>query len=94
MENKDLYNKIEQTLNSLNHIERAEANAFLFTRVMEKMKQPVPGILKPLAVWQIATSMIIILGLNIGIGFYAFNKKTTSSQSTESGYFTNHIYNY
>ena len=101
MENKDLHSKVEQTLNSLDHVERAFANPFLFTRVMEKMPdrsagrpQPALGKLKPIAIWQLAASMVIVLGLNITIGLYVFNKKTTISQTIESGYFTNHIYNY
>ena len=94
MENKDLHSKVEQALRSFDQIKRAEANPFLFTRVIEKMQQPAPGILKPWVVWQLATSMVIIIGLNIGIGLYAFNKKTTTGRQTESRYFTNHIYNY
>lgn len=94
MEIKDLHSRVEQSLHSLNNIQRAEANPFLFTRVIEKMKQPAPGIFKPMVIWQFATSMIVVLGLNIAIGLYIFNQPTTSNQSTQTGYFDNHIYTY
>ena len=94
MENTDFQNKIESTLNSLDGVKRAEVNPFLFTRIIEKMKQPAPGILKPMLIWQAATTMIIVLGLNVAVGLYMFNNRTTANQPTESGYFTNHIYNY
>lgn len=94
MKSKDLHSKIEFTLNSLDGIKRAQANPYLYTRVMERLKYPAPGILKPMLVWQAAASMVIILGLNIAIGFYLFNNNNKVNQSTESGYFINHIYNY
>lgn len=94
MENKDLHSRIEQTLGSIDGIQRAEANPFLFTRVMEKMKQPAPGIFKPMVIWQFATSMVVVLGLNIAIGLYVFNQPTSNTQTSGSGYFDNHIYNY
>ena len=94
MENTDFHNKIESTLNSLDGMKRAEANPFMLTRIMEKMKQPAPGILKPMLIWQAASTMIIVLGLNIAVGLDMFNNKTMANQPTEGGYFTNHIYNY
>ncbi len=94
MKSQDLHTKIEQTLQSIDHIERAAANPFLLTRVLEKMKKPVRIILRPKLIWQVAASLLLVLGLNIGIGWYSSNKKTNKVQSSENGYFTNHIYNY
>ncbi len=94
MENKDLERKIETALASLDHIQRAEANPFLFTQVMEKMTSPAPGILKPMVVWQLAASIILVVGLNLGLGFYSFQKNSSPQQPTENAYFNNHLYYY
>lgn len=94
MKNTDLNNKIEQTLQSIEGIKRAQANPFLLTRVMEGMKKPVPRFLKPIVIWQVAASMAVVLGLNIAIEFYTYKKTTNSQKAADSGYFTNHVYTY
>ena len=94
MENKTLHTRIEQTLTSLDHIKRAEVNPFLLTRVMEQIKKPAPGVFKRVAVWQMASCMLLVLGLNLAIGIYVYNNDSGSEQPTESPYFNNHVYTY
>lgn len=94
MDTKDLNSRIEQTLAGLDGMKRAEANPFLFTRVMEQMKMPAPGIFKRVAIWQMASCMLFVLGLNLAIGFYVYNSNSGSEQPNESAYFNNHIYTY
>ena len=94
MKNQALIEKIEQTLHSLDKIKRAEANPYLFTRIMEGMKRPAKKILKPVLVWQVAASLVIILGLNIAVGIGSARKNTGQAQPAESTYFTNTIYSY
>jgi hypothetical protein len=94
MQNQALIEKIDQTLHSLDEVKRAEANPYLFTRIMEGMKQPVKKILKPVLIWQVAASLVLILGLNIAIGIGSTRKNAGKSQPSESTYFTNTIYSY
>jgi hypothetical protein len=94
MKNKELHEKIEKAMASLDHIQRAEANPFLFTRVMEKMKSPVKSIVQPVLAWRIVAGMAIVIGLNLWIGFYSSHQNTASPTPAESAYFNNHLYSY
>jgi hypothetical protein len=94
MENNPYHIKIEEALNSLDGIKRAEANPFLVTRVLEKMKGPASSLVKPALIWKVAASLLLIVGLNISIGFYKLNHSTSAGNPTESGYFSNHLYKY
>jgi hypothetical protein len=94
MENKTFHKQIEQALNSLDGVKRAQANPFLFTRVMEKLQFQAPLLLKPRLIWRVAFSMLLILFLNIGAGIYIFQKQEQPSATSQDGYFTNQIYSY
>jgi hypothetical protein len=94
MENKTLNTQIEQALNSLDGIKRAPANPFLLTRVMEKLHEPAPRLLKPRLIWQVAVGLLLILCLNIGAGIYVSQKQGQAAATGQEGYFTNQIYTY
>ncbi len=94
MDNKALNTKIEQTLASFDHIKRAEANPFLLTRIKEQMQKPAPGVFKRITVLQMASCMLLILGLNLAIGLYVYNSDSISEPKAESTYFNNHVYTY
>lgn len=94
MENNQYHNKIEQTLNSLNGIQRAEANPFLLTRILEKMKSDRVNLVKPVWMWRVAASFILIIAINVAAGWYISNHTPSKNPSSESGYFSNHMYNY
>jgi hypothetical protein len=94
MENYKHDKRIEQTLNSLEGIQRAEANPFLLTRVLEKMKSATVEWVKPVWVWRVAASFVIILMMNIVIGWYTSSGTPPLNNASESGYFSNHMYNY
>jgi hypothetical protein len=51
-QNQDIEKKVEETLNSLDGIGRANANPFLFTRVEAKLRQPTRN------VWEQVTGYI------------------------------------
>jgi hypothetical protein len=94
MENTKHHNRIEQTLKSLDTIQRAEANPFLLTRVLEKMKSNTIDRVKPVWVWRMTASFILIIAINITVGLYISGNSQPTNASTESGYFSNHLYNY
>jgi hypothetical protein len=94
MENNPYHIKIEEAFKSLEGIKRAEANPFLITRVLEKMKAPVSSLVKPALIWKVAASLILIIGLNISVGLYKLNHSASNRSSAESGYFSNHLYTY
>jgi hypothetical protein len=94
MKNKEFQKKIEETMSSLDGIKRAEANPFLYTRVIALSRQTNRLLIQPKVIWRVAASLFIIVALNISIGLYSRPQKVSSSPSTEDGYFTNHIYHY
>jgi hypothetical protein len=94
MDTNNLNTRIEETLASLDNIKRAEANPFLLTRIKERMNKPAPGVFKRITVWQMASCMLLVLGLNLAIGVYVYNSDSISEQPAESAYFNNHVYTY
>lgn len=59
--------KINETLNSLNGMKRAEASPFLYGRIMERMKQqlPAPVYYTSKAVIQFALAVLLVASLNV-----------------------------
>lgn len=94
MKNQDFHTKIEETLNSLESIRRAEANPFLLTRVLEQMRCGAVELVKPSLIWQAALSFVLVIGINISIGMYSAKANSQTLGPAESGYFSNHQYNY
>lgn len=66
MTNRDQH-ILEDTLNSLRGIKRAEASPFLYGRIMERMKEqlPAPAYYSGKIVIQFALAMLLIASLNI-----------------------------
>lgn len=58
---------IDETLNSLDGMKRAEASPFLYGRIMERMKQqlPAPVYYTSKAVIQFALAMVMVASLNV-----------------------------
>lgn len=56
--NEDLHQKIEETLNSLDGLQRAGANPFLYGKIRERMKG-----LKEIVPQQLAWRMVIALAI-------------------------------
>ncbi len=70
MKNQEFHTTIEETLNSLDGIQRAEANPFLLTRVLEQMSTGMQNVVKPSLIWQASISLVVIISLNIAIGMF------------------------
>lgn len=88
--------EIEKTLNSLSGIQRAEANPYLYGKVMARLQD------KPKAApaffnlrWQLAT-LVALVALN---AFTLLTYKNTQSETSSEGtfakeYFSSNSYNY
>ena len=84
MNKKDIHKKVEETFKVLDTIDKVEVNHFFKHKVLQKI-QAEKVEKKPVFSWftpqlQLATLGVVLL-LNIGTIFYAFN---SSSQSTSS----------
>jgi hypothetical protein len=81
---RNIENKVEKTLSSIDHTERAKANPFLYTRVMASLKEEEKG------AWGKALSFInrpviafaAILAVVIMNSLIFFQSSETSQQTT------------
>lgn len=91
---KSIHNIIEDTINSLDGINQAEVNPFLMTRIMEAVKKPVISYVKPILVKQWIISLMLVLMVNVAVGWYTLGKQQANQKVQESEYFTNQLYSY
>ena len=76
--------KIDEALNSLNGIKRAEANAYTFEKVMMKLSHdrvPVIGIR-----WGWVTVMTMLIVVNTGVVVYSTQSTTANTNGKERYY--------
>ena len=75
--NKDLHSRIEETLNSLDDMQRAEANPYLYSKIRNQLQGQKEFIPKALA-WRMIMALVIVALVNV------FTIRHFSSQSTSS----------
>ena len=93
---RNIENKVEKTLSSIDHTERAKANPFLFTRIMASLKEEEKGL------WGMALSFInrpviafaAILAVVIMNSLVFFQSSETSQTVTEDDQIFASEYNY
>lgn len=77
-------NEIEKTLNSLDGIQRPEANPFLYKKVMNRLhrKEAVVISITPRVVWQAVACFAIIIALNVFVCLRSNNNENTQSENS------------
>ncbi len=74
--------QIDQTLNSLDGLQRAQANPFLYQRIRQRLSTVHPNNrMTPALAWRLAVACLLLLGLNV-ISWARFYK--VEMVSTES----------
>ena len=60
-------NKIEEILNSLDGIQRTEANPFLYEKVMARLEKGDAAVISiaPRIIWQAAACFVVLISLNV-----------------------------
>ena len=83
---KNIQEKVEQAFKSIEDLERAKANPFLFTRIEQRMRSRAQ--LQLYGSWMYKLAMVLILFIAINV--YSYSKlwdsstlKASSSQSTD-----------
>ena len=71
---EDLQKKIDEILNSLDGLQRAEANPFLYGKIRNRLENRQPFVPSPLA-WRLVIALAIVVVLNLFTILY-FQKKT------------------
>jgi hypothetical protein len=71
--NRDLHQKIEDVLNSLDGLQPAAASPFLYSRIRNRMKSDAP-LLSLQWRWRLAVAMIVLLLLNLATLSYQNRK--------------------
>jgi hypothetical protein len=68
-------NKIEETLNSLEGIQKAEANPFLYAQVMARLEkgEAVVVSIAPRVIWQAAACFAVLITLNVLVWAHSNN---------------------
>ena len=70
---EDLQKKIDEILNSLDGLQRAEANPFLYGKIRNRLENGQPFVPSPLA-WRLVVALAIVVVLNLFTILY-FQKK-------------------
>ena len=60
----DLHKKVDEVLNSLDDVQRAEASPFLYSKIRNRMEAPREFLPQQL-VWRLAAALIIVAVLNL-----------------------------
>jgi len=78
--NEELHKKIEETLSSLDGMQRAEANPFLYGKIKHKLESVKEFVPKRLA-WRMVIALAIVAVINM-FTFFHFNsgKKTSGAE--------------
>ena len=87
-------NWIQETLNSINNINRAEANEELYDNIVQRLqKRETKGIpLQSNLVWRVAASITILIGLNVFTLLSQHSKN--ESKTGESNTFATEYFSY
>lgn len=80
--------KIDEVLNSLDGIKSAEANPFLYSRILNKIQTSAKEYTPAKIIWLAAASFLLLLFLNISAFRKAMNKGSSiyQSENAASGY--------
>jgi hypothetical protein len=86
MKKEDIQHKVQEVMESLDGVQRAEANPFLYTKVMNRLQNKSASTRKFLRLsWELAFAMILFTGLNIAAFFYF---KQDDTQNDDNGSIT------
>jgi len=64
MKHQNIQQQIEQTLNSLDGLQKAEANPYLYTRIEQRLKNKQPANYES-TFYRLAWALIIFIALNV-----------------------------
>ena len=77
----DLHKKVDEILNSLDGLQRAEANPFLYGKIRNRLESREPSAPSPLA-WRLVIALAIVVVLNLFTILY-FQKKPGTDTGIE-----------
>ena len=94
MQNEELQHKIEETIQSIDGIKRAEANPFLYTRVMEKLNSaPAASFIKKWVLWPVSAAIVLMIVVNVRV-LTRVDNSALSDNIPEDSYVSIHSYSY
>ena len=80
--NKDLQNRIDETLNSLDGLQRAEANPFLYSKIQNKF-QNRPAFMPQKFAWRMVIAVAVIALVNLFTIRHFQTEKTNGTNGAE-----------
>jgi hypothetical protein len=83
MKNENIERKIEETLNSLENIQRAEANSYLFTRIEQRFKNH-EQVANGNTFYRLAFALILFIIMNV-FTYTKFQSNGVNQGGTKSG---------
>ncbi len=86
MENKNIQSEVEKTLNSLSGLQKAEANAFLYEKVMSGLQKSEARVIPiaPRIIWQAAACFAALIVVNVFVWTKSADTNETSQTKTEN----------
>ncbi|HXB42033.1 MAG TPA: hypothetical protein VNZ49_15935 [Bacteroidia bacterium] len=83
MENKDINNEIEKTLNSLDNLQKTEVSSFLYDKIIIRLQNKEAKIVSiaPRLVWQAAACFAVLITLNVFVWTRSANTTETKTQT-------------
>lgn len=79
--NKDLHNRIDETLNSLDGVQRAEANPFLYSKIKNRLERKETFVTPKLA-WRMVVAVAVIALVNL-VTIRHFQSEKSNSNGAE-----------
>jgi hypothetical protein len=82
---RNIENKVEKTLNSLDNVTRAKSNPFLYTRIMASLKREErsPWILRFISRPAIALAAVLIVILMNSLVFFGSSENTQQTSAVQ-----------
>lgn len=86
MKQQNIDKAAEQALNSLNNLQQADANPFLYAKVKQRMEHryKMATAEQKRVMLRLAAVLILFIGIN-GFCFFALKKQNTAKQPAQSG---------
>jgi hypothetical protein len=84
MKNENIERRIEETLNSLDGLQHAEANPFLYTKMEQRLRNKHEGVASGNTFYRLAFALIIFIVLNV-FTYTKFHSVDTTNGAAKTG---------
>jgi hypothetical protein len=84
MKNENIERRIEDTLNSLEGLQKAESNPFFYTKIEQRLRNTQQGLVSSTTFYRLAFALIILIVLNV-FTYTKFHSIDATNGATKTG---------